>query len=69
MQVDTTVMCSSNIQYEVGLLSNDLNQQLVFTDSQQGKPDNCDKGSYQLSHAYVHFLDETADRHIKIRKN
>jgi len=28
-----------------------------------------DKGSYQLSHAYDRFLDATADRHIKTRKN
>jgi len=30
---------------------------------------NRDEGSYQLSHAYDRFLDVTADRHIKIRKN
>jgi len=30
---------------------------------------NRDKGSYQLSHAYDHFLDVTGNRHIKIRKN
>jgi len=30
---------------------------------------NRDEGSYQLSHAYDHFLDATADRHIKTRKN
>ena len=30
---------------------------------------NGDDGSYQLSHAYDRFLDVTANRHIKIRKN
>jgi len=30
---------------------------------------NRDEDSYQLSHAYDHFLDVTVDRHIKIRKN
>jgi len=30
---------------------------------------NRDKGSYQLSHAYDRFLDATADRRIKTRKN
>jgi len=30
---------------------------------------NQDEGSYQLSHAYDRFLDATADRHIKTRKN
>jgi len=30
---------------------------------------NRDEGSYQLSHAYDHFLDATADRSIKTRKN
>jgi len=30
---------------------------------------NRDEGSYQLSHNYDRFLDVTADRHIKIRKN
>jgi len=30
---------------------------------------NRDKGSYQLSHAYDHFLNVTVDRHTKIRKN
>jgi len=30
---------------------------------------NRDEGSYQLSHAYDRFLDATADRRIKIRKN
>ena len=28
-----------------------------------------DEGSYQPSHAYERFLDVTADRRIKIRKN
>jgi len=28
-----------------------------------------DEGSYQLSHAYDRFLDATADRRIKTRKN
>ena len=30
---------------------------------------NQDEGSYQLSHAYDRFLDATADRRIKTRKN
>jgi len=30
---------------------------------------NQDEGSYQLSHAYDHFLDATADCRIKTRKN
>jgi len=30
---------------------------------------NRDEGSYQLSHAYDRFLDATADRCIKTRKN
>jgi len=30
---------------------------------------NQDEGSYQLSHAYDHFLDATADRRIKTWKN
>jgi len=30
---------------------------------------NRDEGSYQLSHAYDRFLDATADRRIKTRKN
>ena len=30
---------------------------------------NRDEGSYQLSHAYDHFLDATADRRIKTWKN
>jgi len=30
---------------------------------------NRDQGSYQLSHAYDRFLDATADRRIKTRKN
>jgi len=30
---------------------------------------NRDEGSYQLSHAYDRFLDATADRRIKSRKN
>jgi len=30
---------------------------------------NRDEGSYQLSHAYDSFLDATADRRIKTRKN
>jgi len=30
---------------------------------------NRDEGSYQLSHAYDPFLDATADRRIKTRKN
>jgi len=30
---------------------------------------NLDEGSYQLSHTYIHFLDPTADRRIKTRKN
>ena len=30
---------------------------------------NQDEGSYQLSHAYDGFLDATADRSIKTRKN
>jgi len=30
---------------------------------------NRDEGSYQLSHAYNRFLDATADRRIKTRKN
>jgi len=30
---------------------------------------NRDEGSYQLSHAYGRFLDATADRRIKTRKN
>jgi len=30
---------------------------------------NRDESSYQLSHAYDRFLDATADRRIKTRKN
>jgi len=30
---------------------------------------NRDEGSYQLSHAYDHFIDVNVDRHIKIWKN
>jgi len=30
---------------------------------------NQDEGSYQLSHTYDRFLDATADRRIKTRKN
>jgi len=30
---------------------------------------NRDEGSYQLSRAYDHFLDVTADRRIKTQKN
>jgi len=30
---------------------------------------NRDEGSYQLSHAYDHFLDATADCRMKTRKN
>ena len=30
---------------------------------------NRDEGSYQLSHSYHRFLDATADRRIKTRKN
>jgi len=30
---------------------------------------NRDDGSYHLSHAYDRFLDATADRRIKTRKN
>ena len=33
------------------------------------RPMNRDEGSYQLSHAYDRFLDATADRRIKTRKN
>ena len=30
---------------------------------------NRDEGSYQLSHAYDHFLDTTAVRRVRIQKN
>jgi len=30
---------------------------------------NRDEGSYQLSHAYDHFLDTASYRGVKIRKN
>jgi len=30
---------------------------------------NRDEGSYQLSHAYDHFLDTSSSRRVKNRKN